>query len=531
MGILQKLKINTKLLPVKITYFFVLGAVASLLPYLAVYMKQLGLSPSETAIIYGTMPFIGAFVRALVGALADKLQKHKLILMLCCLLTGVLHGCLLLVPNRRTIDIVDVDVLCGFQPEIIDCTGVFNNGSALCCEGVCLTEQCFEEVTCMDVAVEARQNHSCWINDVVGVVYDGKEYDGFNCTTGAQCSVRSQREVIKFDETFWMFFWVCLAGQMFFAPVFSLVDAITYDYISDDYGKWGVQRMWGTVGFAAFGLISGLSMDMFRSSAYTNDKDYTLAFLLYAILNILASITVCTYNISSSISSQQIFRNICSVLSNIELLFLVVEVFVCGIYVGLLETFLYWHLSTLGAPLILNGLCMAVNVLPEILLLFFAGKIIKRIGHLHCLHISMIAYAARFLALSFLRNPWFVLLIEPLQALCFSLMYASASSYASLLTPPGLSGTVQGLIGAVYFGTGKGVGSIVGGVIFEKYQAVVTFQAYSVSAFAWLLFSALVDAFVIRPRKKRRELEERNKDEELEEKEKGRMLSSGDGEQ
>ncbi len=55
----------------------IFAAVASLLPYLAVYMKQLGLSPSETALIYGTMPFLGAIVRPLVGALADKLHAHK----------------------------------------------------------------------------------------------------------------------------------------------------------------------------------------------------------------------------------------------------------------------------------------------------------------------------------------------------------------------------------------------------------------------------------------------------------------------
>ena len=59
---------------------FVFSAVASLLPYLAVYMKQLGLSPSETALIYGSMPFLGAIVRPLVGAIADKLHAHKVTL-------------------------------------------------------------------------------------------------------------------------------------------------------------------------------------------------------------------------------------------------------------------------------------------------------------------------------------------------------------------------------------------------------------------------------------------------------------------
>ena len=58
-------------------FYFLFSAVASLLPYIAVYMKQLGLSPSESALIYGTVPFLGAIVRPIIGALADKLHAHK----------------------------------------------------------------------------------------------------------------------------------------------------------------------------------------------------------------------------------------------------------------------------------------------------------------------------------------------------------------------------------------------------------------------------------------------------------------------
>ena len=56
---------------------FSISAVASLLPYITVYMKQLGLSPSESALIYGIVPFLGAIVRPIIGAIADKLHAHK----------------------------------------------------------------------------------------------------------------------------------------------------------------------------------------------------------------------------------------------------------------------------------------------------------------------------------------------------------------------------------------------------------------------------------------------------------------------
>ena len=76
-----------------------LPAVASLLPYLGVFMKQLGLSPAESAVIYGLMPFVGAVVRGLLGALVDKFRCPKVTLAVCCLLSAALHACLLLLSS------------------------------------------------------------------------------------------------------------------------------------------------------------------------------------------------------------------------------------------------------------------------------------------------------------------------------------------------------------------------------------------------------------------------------------------------
>ena len=76
------------------------SAVGSLLPFIAYYMKQLGLSSSETGILYGTMPFVGFFVRPIVGAMADRWHKHRLVLMVCSVLTGVFYLLILTIPHR-----------------------------------------------------------------------------------------------------------------------------------------------------------------------------------------------------------------------------------------------------------------------------------------------------------------------------------------------------------------------------------------------------------------------------------------------
>jgi hypothetical protein len=309
-----------------------------------------------------------------------------------------------------------------------------------------------------------NQNETCVYYSPQGSVsWEENDYNSVNCSgdipsaCSMQCdpavSCSEEITVNKFERTFWMFFTICLIGQMFFAPIFSLVDAMTYDYLGAEYEKWGHQRLWGTIGFAVFAVACGLIMDIYNT--VMEGKDYTFSFIAFAVLNILASFLVFFYKISSNFHCKQIFKNIGTLLKNINVVLLMVAMFVFGAYTGFIEVFLFWHLSMLGGSQLLNGLCILVNCIPEAFVLLFAGVIIQKIGHVTCLHVAMLAYGIRLVAYSFLSNPWLVLCIEPLQAVCFGLMYAAASSYANIITPPGMSGTIQGVIGALYFGIGE----------------------------------------------------------------------------
>ena len=54
-----------------------------------------------------------------------------------------------------------------------------------------------------------------------------------------------------------------------------------------------------------------------------------------------------------------------------------------------------------------------------------------------------------------LRNKKTHLKFRTLHGVCFWLMYAAACAYASIISPAGMSATVQGLIGGLHFGFGK----------------------------------------------------------------------------
>ncbi|KAK7482937.1 hypothetical protein BaRGS_00025837, partial [Batillaria attramentaria] len=93
-------RVNRLLLPVKGYYFFFNAAMASLQPYLVVYLKQQGLSASESGVLFGSMPFLSFLVQPLVGAAADRWLKHKAVLVTATVLTGLFHLLFLAVPPR-----------------------------------------------------------------------------------------------------------------------------------------------------------------------------------------------------------------------------------------------------------------------------------------------------------------------------------------------------------------------------------------------------------------------------------------------
>nr|KAG5698868.1 hypothetical protein BaRGS_019720 [Batillaria attramentaria] len=64
-------------------------AVGSVIPFLAVYLKHLGLTAPETGLITGLSVFVAFLVRPILGFLADWLRARRVILVLCCLLFGL----------------------------------------------------------------------------------------------------------------------------------------------------------------------------------------------------------------------------------------------------------------------------------------------------------------------------------------------------------------------------------------------------------------------------------------------------------
>ena len=500
-----------------VSIFFIPG-VGSLMSFITVFMRQLGLSPSECAIIYGISPFLSAAIRPVSGLIADKLNLHRLTLMLCFILSSLSAGCMLLVPpvakDTNISQSGNITFFCGpngsrleicnYDANLICLLGIKNalnaphdnetksdkSNTATCSltckaatELLCIQNRQYDDTICMTSTVDepfhlslpgvgntvsySSQGFSCMDISMNYIKYEDIILRESFCSkdTQAYCSIHcannddvcdSSKSGI-FQQTFWSIAILYLLTMTFMSPLVNLMDGITYSHLGDKRGKWGNQRVWGTIGFAMFGVTSGFVMD--AVSERKTDIDYTWSFVLFIILSLLAAVAVYLYRTDNDVHCSKALEKFREILAMPEVLTLVVLLVVFGMFFGIIDAFLFWHLQNLGAPQLLLGLSTVMICLPEIFIMLILGRIIEKYGEILCLYAVCFAYMARFLGYSILNEPWFVLLIEPLHGFTYGMMYGAATSYGSRLTPEGMHGTVQAIISTSHYGIGETIQS------------------------------------------------------------------------
>ena len=148
-----------------------------------------------------------------------------------------------------------------------------------------------------------------------------------------------------------------------------------------------------------------------------------------------------------------------------------------GMFWGFIEAFLFWHLDDLGAPRFLMGWTVAVGMVTSLPFLIFSGPITDTIGHMNVIILGMLAYTGRMLGYSFISNPIFVYPFEALEGLTMALMMTSAVTYVAKISSPQTMASVMGIMGALFFGVGKGSGSLFGGLLMSFIGARNTFRS------------------------------------------------------
>ena len=448
--------LNKNLLVSKLFYFCYWGAVGSFFPLLGVYFKQLGMNPSQSGILVGCRPMVEFFSAPLLGSLADRLNKRKTLLIF------------------SLVSWVSFTFSLAFiKPAPVTCRKYF-----------ILTKN----------VTQLSLKESSEIKSFLGPNTPQEQHPVFN----AKSSLVFSQEGVQ--QVFLVLLFLTIVGEFFSAPAITLADAATLGMLGENKELYGRQRLWGSLGWGTAMFFLGFVIDEMEGVEICGEiisQNYTVGFYFFAVFMSCALIVATRFKFKNKYSEvDEIAAGSGAALINILLTvrygaFLFVSFFM-GFGLGLIFTFLFWHLEDLGGPPTLFGVASLIDHISEIVCYFNVGRLIRNIGHIKVIYIGLVGNVIRFLYISWLENPWLVLPLEVLQGITHAAVWAACTSYMGRVAPPGYGTSAQGVLQGLHHGLGRGCGAIIGGLLIHHFGTNLTFRGYGVACSIILLLYVLI---------------------------------------
>ncbi|XP_054133975.1 major facilitator superfamily domain-containing protein 6 isoform X2 [Melozone crissalis] len=566
-------KINNDLLISKVFYFFFYSAYGSLYPLLPVYYKQLGMTPSQSGLLVGIRYFIEFCSAPFWGVVADRFKKGKIVLLfslLCWVLFNLGIGfvrpaTLRCVPKglppahptnassllttilQNTSMASPLTTVSAASPKVRGRRDLVTSSSAtLETTGTLNPEVTFPVPTQSngeDVTLE-NSTHLILQSTTTSPASLGNTTLS---TTPASISTKpmpSDQVVLVYDQQeveaiFLLILLVVIIGEFFSASSVTIVDTITLQYLGKHRDRYGLQRMWGSLGWGLAMLSVGIGIDYTHTEVAIEGqgckapeyKNYRIVFIVFGVLMTMALIVATQFrfhythfkqdenkrkeveisqvdrnasnessdNTPTSMSQSQSFSfwDLIKLLCSIQYGSVLFVAWFMGFGYGFVFTFLYWHLEDLNGTTTLFGVCSVLSHVSELTAYFFSHKLIELVGHIRVLYIGLACNTARYIYISYLENAWTVLPMEVLQGVTHAAIWAACISYLSAAVPPELRTSAQGILQGLHLGLGRGCGAMVGGVLVNYFGPAATFRGIGMACLVILLLFALIQWMLV----------------------------------
>uniref|UniRef100_A0A8C5L493 Major facilitator superfamily domain containing 6 n=1 Tax=Jaculus jaculus TaxID=51337 RepID=A0A8C5L493_JACJA len=561
-------KINNDLLISKVFYFFFYSAYGSLYPLLPVYYKQLGMSPSQSGLLVGIRYFIEFCSAPFWGVVADRFKKGKIVLLfslLCWVLfnlgigfvkpatlrcvpkipptahpTNVSHLVTTLPVNSSTVSFLSTPPKMRQKRDLPPTVEVASNISDPDPFSTALATT--SEPTLQPRPAETTTRSADAIVNL-NTATPGPTGNVTRLTTTAAVttttSVPSDQVTLVYDQQeveaiFLVILVVVIIGEFFSASSVTIVDTVTLQYLGRHRDRYGLQRMWGSLGWGLAMLCVGIGIDYTHSDVQVDGqgcrapeyRNYQVVFIVFGVLMTLALVVATQFRFrynhfkagegagkeveipavqgdgstgSTGSSSEEApagrafgFRDLIRLLCSVQYGSVLFVAWFMGFGYGFVFTFLYWHLEDLNGTTTLFGVCSVLSHVSELTAYFFSHKLIELIGHIRVLYIGLACNTARYIYISYLENAWTVLPMEVLQGVTHAAIWAACISYLSAAVPPELRTSAQGILQGLHLGLGRGCGAMIGGVLVNYFGAAATFRGIGMACLVILLLFALI---------------------------------------
>lgn len=435
------LRVNSHLLVSKIFYFFFYAAYGSLHPLLAVYYKQLGMSPSRSGLLVGIRYFIEFCSAPFWGVVADRFKKGKVVLLFSVFCWLVFNGGIGFVrpvemkceENGASLTTVAAPPTTTTPPPVLlTFTNNSTNHTRSRRSVVDLPE--FPNLLHSSFNVLHRYERSTEINTTSArlTAPNGTELtpNATTTTTTSPASAPKKEYQIVYNQdqvesVFLLILLVIIVGEFFSAPAITIVDTVTLQYLGKARDRYGLQRMWGSLGWGLAMLLVGIWIDHTHITVLIDGvgcilpeyrlHNYQLAFIVFGVLMGVAFIVATQFYFEKGVeyrqevpevvedstdhqtppepsSSEQTpttpeapqefhYGDLLKLLCTVRYSSVLFVAWFMGFGYGFVFSFLYWHLEDLKGTTTLFGVCSVLSHISELGAYFTSHKFIELVGH------------------------------------------------------------------------------------------------------------------------------------------------------
>ena len=426
------------------------------------FKQQLGLTTTECAFIYGCLPLFSAFFNLFIGAIADKFQIHKVLTLVFCILSAVLLNCLLFVPPKEGTSHFAPKggtthfAICILQSNAsIQCAMIHGNENITHYEQVPTGNDSLDCSFAWNISSETICSQLTSPNQTI------TNLETTNLMEVQQCKINClnyykghSNNELTFGQTFWISFILYFTAVNIFNAIWVMLYGMLFAILGENRHDYGKTRVWASIGGLLTSVIVAFTMKKGQGSS-DSDMSFIPCFIGYGVGLLLVGASSMFYKLPKVPSNPAMAKDIAKLFRQPRIALLFTAVFIMGFLHGGVEIFLFVFLRELNASSWALGSCLFARFLGEIVAMYHSGIVIKKIGHIRCVYLFLAFLCLRCLGTSLILSAWWELPLSFTRSIMFSIGYSAVMVYGSLITPPSMHATFQGVIFTVYFGLGK----------------------------------------------------------------------------
>ena len=285
--------------------------------------------------------------------------------------------------------------------------------------------------------------------------------------------------LFPFSNMFWWFFALIALEAIFAGPIQSMADNATMTMLGDEKELYGRVRIGGTIGWGIAAPIVGVVVARY-GMRYN--------FSIYSLMFLIALIALQQMHFSSHKSQGSYWSGVRGLLTDRKWIVFLIIVIIAASGNGVINNYLFVYLQKIGTSPALMGWAVTISTVVEVPALFFANRMLKKLGARGLLLLGLASMAVRCGLYGLVNLPWGALTVQLLQFVTFPILWAAGVSYADENAPAGMGATAQSIFNGAFMGIGSAAGGFFGGVLLQYLGVQNMFLTFG----AVLLLAALI---------------------------------------